>query len=84
MTVSFTKTFSDLWQAQLSYTWSRLTGSYDGLYRPEDGQLDPNLNSTFDLKALLLNQGRKPLRGHHPQRQAVRGEGVADPPHLQR
>jgi hypothetical protein len=56
VTVSFTKTFSDLWQAQASYTWSRLTGNYDGLYRPEDGQLDPNLNSTFDLKALLLNQ----------------------------
>ena len=56
VTVSFTKTFSDLWQAQVSYTWSRLTGNYDGLYRPEDGQLDPNLNSTFDLKSLLMNQ----------------------------
>jgi hypothetical protein len=56
VTVSFTKTFSDLWMAQMSYTWSRLTGNYDGLYRPEDGQLDPNLNSTFDLKSLLLNQ----------------------------
>jgi hypothetical protein len=40
VTLSFTKTFSDLWQAQASYTWSRLTGNYDGLYRPEDGQLD--------------------------------------------
>ena len=56
VTVSFNRTFSDLWMAQLSYTWSRLTGNYDGLYRPEDGQLDPNLNSTFDLKSLLLNQ----------------------------
>jgi carboxypeptidase family protein/TonB-dependent receptor-like protein len=56
VTLSFTKTFSDLWMAQASYTWSRLTGNYDGLYRPEDGQLDPNLNSTFDLKSLLLNQ----------------------------
>jgi hypothetical protein len=56
VTFSFTKTFSDLWQAQVSYTWSRLTGNYDGLYRPEDNQLDPNLNSTFDLKSLLLNQ----------------------------
>ncbi|HTS80103.1 MAG TPA: TonB-dependent receptor [Myxococcaceae bacterium] len=56
VTASFVKTFADLWQAQVSYTWSRLTGNYDGLYRPEDGQLDPNLNSTFDLKSLLLNQ----------------------------
>ena len=56
MTVSFTKSFSDLWMAQVSYTWTQLRGNYDGLYRPENGQLDPNLNSTFDLKSLLLNQ----------------------------
>jgi hypothetical protein len=56
VTVQFTKTFADLWLAQASYTWSKLTGNYDGLYRPEDNQLDPNLNSTFDLKSLLLNQ----------------------------
>jgi Carboxypeptidase regulatory-like domain/TonB dependent receptor-like, beta-barrel len=62
VTVAFTKTFSDLWQAQISYTWSKLTGNYDGLYRPEDNQLDPNLNSTFDLRSLLLNQDG-PLAG---------------------
>jgi len=56
VTVSFTKTFSDLWLAQVSYTWTRLYGNYDGLFRPETNQLDPNLNSTFDLKSLLLNQ----------------------------
>jgi outer membrane receptor protein involved in Fe transport len=56
VTVSFTKTFSDLWLAQVSYTWQQLRGNYDGLYRPEDQQLDPNLNSTFDLKDLLPNQ----------------------------
>ncbi|HZW90125.1 MAG TPA: TonB-dependent receptor, partial [Myxococcaceae bacterium] len=56
VTVNFVKSFADLWLAQISYTWSRLTGNYDGLYRPEDTQLDPNLNSTFDLKSLLTNQ----------------------------
>ena len=56
VTATFVKTFADLWLAQLSYTWSRLTGNYDGLFRPEDNQLDPNINSTFDLKSLLLNQ----------------------------
>ena len=56
VTASFVKTFSDLWLAQLSYTWTQLRGNYDGLYRPENNQLDPNLNSTFDLKSLLLNQ----------------------------
>jgi len=56
VTASFVKSFSDLWLAQLSYTWASLRGNYDGLYRPENNQLDPNLNSTFDLKSLLLNQ----------------------------
>jgi hypothetical protein len=56
VTVSLNKTFADLWLAQLSYTWASLRGNYDGLYRPEDNQLDPNLNSTFDLRSLLLNQ----------------------------
>ena len=56
VTVQFSKTFADLWLAQMSYTFATLRGNYDGLYRPEDGQLDPNLNSTFDLKSLLLNQ----------------------------
>jgi len=56
VTASFVKSFSDLWQAQISYTWSQLRGNYDGLFRPEDGQLDPNINSTFDLAQLLINQ----------------------------
>ena len=56
VTVQFSKSFADLWLAQMSYTYATLRGNYDGLYRPEDNQLDPNLNSTFDLKSLLLNQ----------------------------
>ncbi len=55
VTVQFTKTFADLWQAQVSYTWSQLRGNLDGLFRPQDGQLDPNINSTFDLVSLLAN-----------------------------
>ena len=62
VTVQFTKNFSDLWQAQISYTWSQLRGNYDGLFRNEDGQLDPNINSTFDLAQLLVNQNG-PLSG---------------------
>ena len=34
VTVALNKTFSDLWLAQVSYTWSRLTGNYDGLLSP--------------------------------------------------
>jgi len=68
VTVLFTKSFSDLWLAQVSYTWSKLTGNYDGLFNAQGlnalgaPQLDPNINSTFDLRTLLLNQ-QGPLSG---------------------
>lgn len=56
VTVFFNKTFSDLWLAQVSYTWADLRGNYAGLFRPETGQLDPNINSDFDLISLLDNR----------------------------
>jgi outer membrane receptor protein involved in Fe transport len=56
VTAYFTKGFSDGWLAQVSYTWSSLRGNYNGLFRPENGQLDPNINSDFDLIALLPNR----------------------------
>ncbi len=56
VTASFTKAFSEGWMAQVSYTWSRLYGNYNGLYRPETGQLDPNISSDFDLKSLMANR----------------------------
>ncbi|WXB10902.1 TonB-dependent receptor [Pendulispora albinea] len=55
-TVYFMKTFADDWLAQVSYTLSWLRGNLPGLYRPETGQLDPNSNSSFDLKSILVNQ----------------------------
>ena len=59
ITVLFTKTFSDLWLAQASYTWAELRGNYEGLFQTQGflaPQLDPNINATFDLQTLLLNQ----------------------------
>ncbi|WP_394827658.1 TonB-dependent receptor domain-containing protein [Pendulispora albinea] len=50
------KAFADRWLAQVSYTLSWLRGNQAGLYDPATGQLDPNMNSTFDLKSLLPNQ----------------------------
>ena len=52
----FTKSFSDKWLAQVSYTLSYLRGNIAGLYRPETGQLDPNINSDFDLRSLTVNR----------------------------
>jgi hypothetical protein len=64
VTAYFTKTFADLWLAQLSYTVSYLRGNYAGLFRPETQQLDPNINSDFDLRSLLANR-TGPLPGDH-------------------
>ena len=49
---------SNSWLAQVSYTYSYLRGNYAGLFRPETGQLDPNINSDFDLRSLLENRYR--------------------------
>ncbi|HTV21365.1 MAG TPA: TonB-dependent receptor [Polyangiaceae bacterium] len=54
--LSFTKTFSDLWLAQASYTLSYLRGNWDGLFRPQTDQLDPGTNSDFDLRSLTVNR----------------------------
>jgi len=66
VTVQFTKQFSDLWLAQASYTLSSLRGNYSGLYRPESGQLAPNVTSDFDLPSLTVNHdGPLPLDHTH-------------------
>lgn len=54
--IYFSKNFSDKWLAQVSYTLSFLRGNIAGLFRPETGQLDPNINSDFDLKSLTVNR----------------------------
>ncbi|MCK6592195.1 MAG: TonB-dependent receptor, partial [Polyangiaceae bacterium] len=56
VTLYFTKSFSNQWMAQASYTLSYLRGNWAGLFRPENGQLDPNINSDFDLVSLLPNR----------------------------
>jgi hypothetical protein len=56
VTLYFTKIFADDWLAQASYTISYLRGNYAGLFRPETQQLDPNINSDFDLRSLLPNR----------------------------
>jgi hypothetical protein len=56
VTLYFEKIFADEWLGSASYTISRLYGNYAGLFRPETQQLDPNINSDFDLKSLLPNR----------------------------
>lgn len=50
------KDFSDHWQARASYALSRSEGNYTGLFAADNGQLDPNLTSQFDIPSLLPNR----------------------------
>ncbi|HTJ81132.1 MAG TPA: TonB-dependent receptor [Polyangiaceae bacterium] len=60
MSIYFEKKFDGAdwfhWLASGSYTLSYLRGNWAGLFRPETTQLDPNVNSDFDLISLLPNR----------------------------
>jgi hypothetical protein len=56
-----TKRFSNNYQFIASYVFSSLIGNYEGLFRNDNGQSDPNITSLFDLQSLLNNTyGRLP------------------------
>ena len=56
-----TKRFTHNYQFIASYVYSSLTGNYEGLFRNDNGQSDPNITSLFDLQSLLDNTyGRLP------------------------
>jgi outer membrane receptor protein involved in Fe transport len=56
-----TKRFTNHYQFITSYVYSSLTGNYEGLFRNDNGQSDPNITSLFDLQSLLDNTyGRLP------------------------
>jgi hypothetical protein len=55
------KRFSNHYQIIASYVYSSLIGNYEGLFRNDNGQSDPNITSLFDLVSLLDNTyGRLP------------------------
>ena len=55
------KRFADNYAFQASYVYSSLIGNYEGLFRNDNGQSDPNITSLFDLVSLLTNMyGRLP------------------------
>lgn len=56
-----TKRFSNNYQFFASYVYSSLIGNYEGLFRNDNGQSDPNITSLFDLVSLLQGlYGRLP------------------------
>lgn len=50
------KSFARNFLGMASYTWSQVSGYAAGLYNPSNGQLNPNINSDFDLVNLLGNR----------------------------
>jgi hypothetical protein len=51
-----TRRFSRALYLQGSYTYSRVTGNYPGLVSYDNGQVDPNISSQYDLIELLANR----------------------------
>jgi hypothetical protein len=47
--VTASKRLADNWSLQASYRWSRLTGTYEGFYRDDNGQSDPGITSLYDF-----------------------------------
>lgn len=55
------KRFTNNYQFIASYVFSSLIGNYEGLFRNDNGQSDPNITSLFDLVSLLPGTyGRMP------------------------
>jgi len=53
--------FANNFSYQMSYVYSSLIGNYEGLFRNDNGQSDPNITSLFDLVSLLNGMyGRLP------------------------
>jgi hypothetical protein len=53
---TMTRRFSKQLYLQGSYTYSRTRGNYPGLISYDNGQVDPNISSQYDLVELLANR----------------------------
>jgi len=52
--LTLNKRFSNNWQLFASAVYSKNEGNYGGLFRQDNGQLDPNITSLYDLPSLLV------------------------------
>jgi outer membrane receptor for ferrienterochelin and colicin len=53
-----TKSFANNWSMALNYRYSQLIGNYEGLFRNDNGQSDPNITSLFDFPNSPLMEGQ--------------------------
>ncbi|MGQ0503883.1 MAG: TonB-dependent receptor domain-containing protein [Myxococcaceae bacterium] len=56
VSIYYSKAFSSSWLAQVSYTYASLRGNYNGLFRADTNQLEPNVTRDFDLLELTVNR----------------------------
>ncbi len=54
----YTKRFSDNWSLFANYRFARLIGNYEGLFRNDNGQSDPNITSLYDFPNSPLMAGQ--------------------------
>ncbi len=54
--ITASKRFSRKFAGRTSYTYSRTEGNYQGLFSSNNGQVDPNITSLFDLPELMANR----------------------------
>ncbi len=52
------KRLSNNWQLTANYRYSRLRGNYEGLFRNDNGQSDPNITSLFDFPYSPIMRGQ--------------------------
>ena len=68
------KSFSHNFMIRVNYRWAKLYGNYEGLYRNDNNQMDPSINSLFDFTNGVLGMlGDQYCRGYlNTDRQANR------------
>ena len=63
VSLALDKRFSDNWMGGASYTWSRLSGNYSGLYSSDEIRNSPNGERAFDLWYLGYDKELNPIDG---------------------
>jgi len=56
--IALVKQLANRWQFAFNYRYSRLRGNYEGLFRNDNGQSDPNITSLFDFPNSYLMRGQ--------------------------
>ncbi len=67
--IALVKQLSNNWQFAANYRWSQLEGNYEGLFRNDNGQSDPNITSLFDFPYSRIMRGQfaaGPLNSDRP------------------